>query len=173
VFQTETQLLLEEGPLYSSFGLPGRNHIKLFDPSVGMPKRWKNKLHARMKRIWAEERKLSCGKLTDEGPLEQPEIPDPEDPTRPGGPGDTFSPGVGGWGGLKGSVRRDSIGGLSSPVETPGEYDEKRILVSPVRRGSTVSCRDSTQREGSSESQRRQFQEQSYVLIDGEPLSAF
>lgn len=168
----ETQLRLEEGPLYSSFGLPGRAHIKLFDPSVGMPKRWKNKLHARMERIWAEERKLSCGKLTDEEPVPT-ELPDPEDPMRAGGPGDTFSPGVGGWGGRKGSVRRDSIGGLSSPVETPGMYDEKRIPVSPVRRGSTATRGSTESRRASTVSSSREFRDQSHVLIDGEPLSAF
>lgn len=116
---TDAQLELESGPLYSSFGLPGRSHIKLFDPSVGMPKRWKHKLHARMERIWAEERKMSCGKLTDEEP-KPPKLPKPEDPMRPGGAGDTK--GVGGWGlagTRKGSVRRDSIGALSSPVKAP------------------------------------------------------
>lgn len=164
----ETQLRLEEGPLYSSFGLPGRSHIKLFDPSVGMPKRWKNKLHARMARIWAEERKLSCGKMSDEEPVPT-ELPDPEDPMRAGGAGDSFSPGVGGWGGRKGSVRRDSIGGLSPPVETP----ENGTPGSPVRRGSTATKGSMQSRRASTVSHSRDFRDQSHVLIDGEPLSAF
>lgn len=55
---TDSQKRMEDEPLYSSFGLPTRNRIKQFDPSFGMPPRWKQRLQARVDLLRPSSREM-------------------------------------------------------------------------------------------------------------------